>query len=452
MGFESLSFKGRFALGLAGRMLILLAMLAAFAGAMANPDLAAARIIAGGLVIGAAVMLWNFIQRTNHEVARFIEAIRFGDMSASFARPEAGSGFEALGDALDAGIRALREERSRLADESRFYQAIVDDLPVALLLIDPEERVEPVGKTARRMFGALDGVRIDDYAEYGQNFAQVLRRLQPGQRQLVTLAHESGQAQRALLRAAAVHRLGGSHRVITVQPIQDALNAVEIATQSDLVRVLTHEIMNSMTPVTSLARTAADLMKSVDRGDDETVADARAAVETLARRADGVMHFVESYRQISRTPQVNRQTFVALAFAEELERLFRADWPASRVAFELAVAPKSMMLNADPDLLAQVLINLLRNGAEAAEAHGTEARLSLSFEAARGDGATILIDDNGPGVPEAKQAEIFLPFFTTKAKGTGVGLSLARQIILAHDGTIGVEESPLGGARFRIIL
>jgi two-component system, NtrC family, nitrogen regulation sensor histidine kinase NtrY len=452
MASDALSFKGRFALGLLWRMVLLLAMLAAFAGAVTNPDLGAARIIAAALVVGAAAMLWNYIQRTNREVARFIEAIRFGDMSASFARPEAGSGFEALGEALDTGIRALREERSRMADESRFYQAIVDDLPVALLLIDAEERVEPVGKTARRMFGSLEGVRIDDYADFGQSFAQCLRSLQPGQRRLVNMALESGQAQRVLLRAAAVHRLGGTHRVITVQPIQEALNAVEIATQSDLVRVLTHEIMNSMTPVTSLARTAADLMASVDAGENETIADAHAAVETLARRADGVMHFVESYRQISRTPQVNRQVFVAAPFADELKRLFQADWPASRVGFDLSVEPESMMIDADPDLLAQVLINLLRNGAEAAEAHGPEPRVSLRFVAERGSGATILVDDNGPGVPESKRSEVFLPFFTTKAKGTGVGLSLARQIVLAHDGTIGIEDSPLGGARFRIIL
>lgn len=447
-----MGFKSRFALGLAWRMLLLLATLAAFAASVANPNLGAARIIAAALVIAAAVGLWNYIQRTNVEVARFIEAIRFSDMSASFSRPEAGSGFEALGEALDSGIRALREERARLSDESRFYQAIVDDLPIALLLIDPEERVEPVGKTARRMFGALEGVRVSDYAQFGEGFAQCLRSLQPGRRQLVLMALENGQTQRVLLRAAAVHRLGGSHRVITVQPIQEALNAVEIATQSDLVRVLTHEIMNSMTPVTSLARTAADLMASADSGGNADIADARAAVETLARRADGVMHFVESYRQISRTPQVNRQVFVAAAFADELKRLFQADWPASRLGFEIAVEPESMMLDADPDLLAQVLINLLRNGAEAAEAHTSEPRVGARFEAARGGGATILVDDNGPGIPESKRSEVFLPFFTTKAKGTGVGLSLARQIVLAHDGTIGIESSPLGGARFRIIL
>lgn len=448
-----MGFRGRFALGLALRTVVLLATLAAFAASLANPGLGAARIVAAVLVGAAAITLWNFIQRTNLEVARFVEAIRFGDMSASFIRPGAGSGFDALGEAFDSGIRALREERARLSDESRFYQAIVDDLPVALLLVDADERVEPVGKTARRMFGALQGVRVADYAQFGEGFAQCLRALQPGSRQMATMVLDSGQSQRVLLRAASVHRLGGSHRVVTVQPIQEALNAVEVATQSDLVRVLTHEIMNSMTPVTSLARTAADLMAEADTGGSPAIADAHAAVETLARRADGVMHFVQSYRQISRTPQVYRQVFVASSFAEELGRLFQADWPADRIGFDLSVTPETMMVDADPDLLAQLLINLLRNGAEAAESSGgTAPRVVLRFEATRGGGSTILVEDSGPGIPEEKRSDVFLPFFTTKAKGTGVGLSLARQIVLAHDGTIGIETGALGGARFRIML
>lgn len=446
-----MGFDRRFALGLALRLALLIAALAAAAAAFATPGLAAARIVALALAAAAAVGLWRYIQRTNMEVARFVEAIRFGDFSASFARPDAGSGFEALGEALDSGIRSLRQERSRLSDESRFYQAIVDDLPVALLLVDPDGRIEPVGKTARRLFGAVQGVRADDYAIFGDSFVSCLQALAPGRRQLVQLAID-GAPQRAMMRAAAVHRLGGQHRVITVQPIQDALNAVEVATQSDLIRVLTHEIMNSMTPVTSLARTASELMKQADAGDAEIIADARAAVDTLARRADGVMHFVETYRQISRTPQIRRHSFPAVPFAEELKRLFQAERPPARIAFSLDIAPDSLILDADPDLLAQVLINLLRNAAEAAEAHGGEPWVALRMTATHGAGVRIEVEDNGPGVPEERRSEIFLPFFTTKAKGTGVGLSFARQVVLGHDGAIGVERGTAGGALFRILL
>jgi signal transduction histidine kinase len=241
-------------------------------------------------------------------------------------------------------------------------------------------------------------------------------------------------------------------RVVAVQPIQGELNAVEIAAQSDLVRVLTHEIMNSMTPVTSLAQSAASLMAEVDKGSDPTIADARAAVETLARRADGVMHFVESYRQISRTPIVRRRPFEVLPWAQELESLFRAGDGADGVKLSLDVAPDRLTLDADPDLMCQVLINLLRNAAEAAREHAEAPAVALSFAAVAGARVQIEVADNGAGVPEALRQDVFLPFFTTKAKGTGVGLSLARQVVLAHRGSIGLGASESGGALFRILL
>ncbi|HEY1144839.1 MAG TPA: HAMP domain-containing sensor histidine kinase, partial [Allosphingosinicella sp.] len=240
--------------------------------------------------------------------------------------------------------------------------------------------------------------------------------------------------------------------VVSVQPIQGELNAVEIAAQSDLIRVLTHEIMNSMTPVTSLAHSAATLMAEVDQGGDPLVEDARAAVETLARRADGVMHFVESYRQISRTPEVRRRVFAVLPWAQERERLFEASDAAAGVALEIRVSGDDLTIDADPDLLFQVLINLMRNAAEAAAAHAEAPAVRMIFAATRGGRTRIEVADNGPGVPESVRHDVFLPFFTTKAKGTGVGLSLARQVVLAHRGSIDLVAAEEGGALFRIVI
>jgi signal transduction histidine kinase len=257
--------------------------------------------------------------------------------------------------------------------------------------------------------------------------------------------------QTMLVSAAVVHRLGGLVRVVAVQPIQGELNAIEIAAQSDLIRVLTHEIMNSMTPVTSLAHSAADLMRSVDKGADPDVADARTAVETLARRTDGVMHFVESYRQISRAPEIRARPIDVAAWGKELEALFRASDRTVGIGFTLETEA-GLALEADPDLMSQVLINLIRNAAQAARGHAEAPHVTLSFSRARSGRTLIEVADNGPGVPERMRQDIFLPFFTTKPEGTGVGLSLARQVVLAHRGSIDVGTSEAGGALFRIVI
>ncbi|MBA3675892.1 MAG: sensor histidine kinase [Sphingosinicella sp.] len=445
-----MDFRRRFVVGLAWRVALLLVTAFGLATALGTEGLGAARLVAAFLCAGVVISLWRYIQRTNFELARFIESIRFGDFSQNFSHSNDDSGFREIGLALDEGIKKLREERHRLADANRFYEAVLDDAPTALLVIDSEGRVDLGNKAARRLLIRHQGVRLDDFQEYGDAFAKSLGETSVGRPRLVPLITD-GVPQTAMVSAAVVHRLGGLMRVVAVQPIQGELNAVEIAAQSDLVRVLTHEIMNSMTPVTSLANTAAQIMAEIDTGEDKEIANARAAVETLARRADGVMHFVESYRQISRAPEIRRKLFDASAWASELEALFKASGAADGVKFTLSV-PAGLSLDADPDLLFQVLINLLRNAAEAAISSARKPAVSLTFERTNSGRNRIEVADNGPGVPDSLRQDVFLPFFTTKQKGTGVGLSLARQVILAHRGSIDLAASPSGGALFRIIL
>lgn len=446
-----MDFRGRFVLGLLWRAALLAGAIALLVAALSREGLGVARLLAGAGVGWTLYELWRYIQRTNVELARFLEAVRLGDLSQSFAHRADGSGFTEIGEALDQGIRSLRDERHRLTEASRFHEAVLDDAPAPLLTVDAEGRVELANKSARRLFVRHQGVRIEDYAVYGETFARALGEDAVGRPRLVPLMLE-GLPQTAMVSAASVHRLGGMVRVVAVQPIQGELNAVEIAAQSDLIRVLTHEIMNSMTPVTSLAHSAASLVAEADKGNDPAIADARAAVETLARRADGVMHFVDSYRQISRNPEVRRRVFEAAPWAREIESLFRAGGAAEDVEFSLSVSPERLTVDADPDLLCQVLINLLRNAAEAARSTAEAPAVSLSFVGMPGARVQIEVADNGPGVPEGLRQDVFLPFFTTKPKGTGVGLSLARQVVLGHRGSIGVDRSESGGALFRILL
>src|SRR5687767_13815520 len=415
-----MGFRIRFLVGLGWRVAAMLVTAFALFEAMRRPGLGAARLLAGALFLWSVAELWRYIQRTNRELARFLEAVRLGDLSQSFAHRQQGSGFTEVGEALDVGIRALREERHRLTDASRFFEAVLDDAPTPLLTVDGEGRVELTNKAARRLFVRHQGVRIDDFREYGETFARALAEETVGSPRLVPLTFDAV-PQTAMVSAAAVHRLGGTVRVVAVQPIQGELNAIEIAAQSDLVRVLTHEIMNSMTPVTSLAHTAADLMAEVDKGADPLVTDARAAVDTLSRRADGVMHFVESYRQISRTPEVRRRVYEVKPWAKELQSLFRASDASEGVALGLSVEPETLLMDADPDLMCQVLLNLLRNGAEAARGHAAAPAVAMRFVLIPGGRTQIEVADNSPGGPKALRKDVFLPFYTTKAKGTGVG-------------------------------
>lgn len=446
-----MAFRSGFVAALLGWTALVLLTGALVLWSFSIDGLGAARLVAALACIGSVLGLWHHVQRTNLQLARFIDAIRYGDLTQSFDLTHQGSGFAEVGTALNEVIRRLRDERHKSSDDMRFYRAVLDDAPTALLIIDEGGRVELGNKAARRLLVKHQSIRIEDFREYGEAFADSLGDSSISGPRLVPLIVDSV-PQNAMVSTAVVQRLGGLFKVVALQPIQTELNTVEIAAQSDLIRVLTHEIMNSLTPITSLAHTAADLVTKAQSGEGQNLADARAAVETLARRADGVMHFVESYRQISRAPTVQSREFDVGPWSREIAALLKASGMPENLDFRLEVDPEDMVIDADPDLLFQVLINLLRNAVEAACSHSDHPVVSLTFSLTRGGLTNIEIADNGQGVPKSLRQDVFLPFFTTKEKGTGVGLSLARQIILAHRGSISLRNAPDGGAVFRVVL
>ena len=434
MGFDS-----RFTLVLAGWVAALLAALVATIAAFRTPDLVAVRIVAVALSAGAVAGLWTHVRRTNVMLARFVEAVRHRDLAVRFDA-RGGAGFADLAAALDGAMRRLQADADRSIHDQRYVEALIDDMPVALLTVADDGSVTLRNRAARRLFTAQSGVRPEDFAVYGATFAARLAGLTGTARELVLLDLPSG-PQRAILRTAMLHRLGTPVRAITVQPVQDTLDAIEMAAQTDLVRVLTHELFNSLTPVTSLAQTAADALAASPADH----AAARTATQTLSRRIGSLHRFVQSYRSVATVPDVRIEAFAAGVFADELVRMVALEWPAA--AFEVATDP-DLVLRADPDLLAQVLINLLRNAAQAATAASDRPSVALRIAADRAGGIVLSVSDNGAGVPEALRRDIFLPFYTTRADGTGIGLNLVRQIVVAHGWSIEVEHGDTGGARF----
>lgn len=442
-----MGFDRRFEFGLAWRALLLLVAFALFLASLWTPDLVAVRIVAFFFAIWALSSLWRHIRRTNFEVARFIEAVRFDDFSQRFASPS-GGGFDVLGEALDGALRALRRQRGEVADEARFLSAVVDDAPVPLLSVSDTGAVTLLNKAARRQFKNHPVSHVEDLEAYGPEFAAAM--MQKAAPQRLTRIVIDGVPLRAMLASARVERLGEGLTIASIMPVQTELGAVELATQTDLVRVLTHEIMNSLTPVTSLARSSADLVAQAAKR-DPSLDDAKLAVETLATRADGILRFVESYRQFARTPQILRQSIPAATWVDEIVRLTAADPKCEGATLLTQIAPTDAKIDGDPDLLAQVVLNLVRNAAIAtADQKDREIRLSIS---AVQNGRTLIeVSDNGPGISADRREDVFLPFFTTRSDGSGVGLSFARQIALAHGGTISVDDKHMLGALVRLLI
>jgi len=442
-----MDFRRKFEFGLAWRTALLVGAVLLVAKAAITPGIRAGLIVAALIGVAALASLWNFIRRTNFLVSRFIESVRFEDYSQRFSDPS-GGGFDVLGDTLDQALRTLQARHTEETAEARYLSAIVDDAPSALLAVDPDERVEVLNKAARQLFARQPINRVADLDALGPELASAIR-LPAGTRKITRLILD-GVPQKAIFASAQVARLDQPITVLSILPVQSELGALEVAAQADLVRVLTHEIMNSLTPVTSLARTSADLVATAAKRDD-ALGDAKTAAETVARRAEGILRFVESYREFAQAPDVHRRQFKGQPWAEEIMRLALANCPERTVDARIEVAPKTLRLEGDGELLAQAVLNLLRNALRATSSE-SEAIVTLALSREATGHCRIEVRDNGPGIPTDRREDVFLPFYTTHKGGSGVGLSFARQVALAHGGSICALDSPEGGANIRMVI
>jgi signal transduction histidine kinase len=261
----------------------------------------------------------------------------------------------------------------------------------------------------------------------------------PGRR-VVTLPTEHGQ-ERAVLAVSALTVQGQAWRLAALAPIESELETETLTAWRQLVQVLTHEIMNSLTPIASLAASAPALLAAGER--DELA----AALATLARRAAHLQAFVERYRSVSQPPPPTLADVPLLPLLQAVQRLVAPAWAAAGGTVEIAVEPESLALRTDATHLEQVLINLAQN---ALQACAGRAAPTLRIEAALSRGARLRlrVSDNGPGVAPGLEGRIFTPFFTTRDGGSGVGLAVVRQLVHGLGGTVRHARRAGGGACF----
>ena len=419
-----------------------------------QPGLHSATLLVGAVFVALVLELWRFVSRTNRDVARFLDAARYADFSQRFDFHNDGAGFRALGEAFTEIIDRMRARRVGQEHEVRRLKALIEHIPVPLLTLHHDDSVTLQNNAARRLFGAEHVTHLKDLRRFGFEFAESVATAVPGVRELVTFNVE-GIEYHLTLATTEIIVAGTSDRLVSLQDIQSELDATQAQAWEELVRVLTHEIMNSITPVTSLAKTAADIVDDILKNQkagaelEEELADLRDAVTTVARRSDSLTQFVDSYRQISRLAPPEKKRVRISDLFETVSQLILAEWPGERVAFSSHVMPSELDVLADRDLLEPVLLNLLRNAWQSTS-DVVAPRIQLAGRLNRRNNVVIEVIDNGPGVPDALANKIFVPFFTTRESGSGVGLALARQVMIAHGGFIRLSRNDSGGATFSL--
>lgn len=445
----------QFSVLLAVRLLIVGVTMALLIWFILKPGFAGATFIMAAIFLGTVAELWRHVYRTNKELTRFLNAARYADFSQRFEFEDIGAGFGPLGNAFSDILERFRSKRADQEADLKHLRALVEHIPVPLLTVHNDDTITLQNNAARRLFGAAHVTRLNDLRQFGASFGESVANAVPGRRELVTFAVEDIEYQLTLATTEIV-TAGELDRLISLQDIQSELDVTQAQAWQDLVRVLTHEIMNSITPVTSLAKTATELVEDVrDKNErDEPIAsdldDLHSAIETVARRSDSLVQFVDSYRQLTRLAPAEKKRIAVTELFDAVSRLSAAEWPDGKVVFSITVTPPGLDVYADRDLVEPVLLNLLRNAVQAT-ANVAQPNIQIGGRMNRRGNVVLEVSDNGPGVPIDMASKIFVPFFTTKKEGSGVGLALARQIMIAHSGFVTLGKSESGGARFSLI-
>jgi nitrogen fixation/metabolism regulation signal transduction histidine kinase len=404
-------------------------------------------LLALGTIV-QSMMLVQHANRSSREVARFLDAIAFDDTSASFQGLSGEGPFAELGAAMARVLDRLRTGRAEREEQTQYLQTLLAHVPVALISLEDRGTVQLLNLAARRLFESACSDTAQ-FVRHGAAFAAGMETLKPGESVIVRMERQAGPLQ---LKAAATDvALGGARRrLVSLQNIESELTAHELAAWQTVIRVMAHEVMNSLTPISSLAATARDRVEEVLEQVPATaphraaLQDAEEALETMARRSEGLLHFVQNHRRLTKRMVVNVEVVPVRRIFARLQRLLANELALRHIQLVMNVAPDTLEVTVDAELLDQALINLVRNSMEAfREESGGCITVSARMET--GGRAVIAVADNGHGIPPDQREKIFVPFFTTKRQGSGIGLTLVRQIAIVHGATVAISDTPGGG-------
>lgn len=406
-------------------------------------------VLIGIFAIFQVVSLIRYINKTNRDLAGFLESIRFSEFTRTFQNEGYGASFDELNKAFNDVIRDFQQVRSEKEEHFHYLQSIVQNIDVSIIAYTKDGEVEMVNKAAKKLFQINSLKNVHALETLSKELVDTLINIKAGQNALVKVQDEDDILQLAVY-ATELKIKTKQITLATIKNIQNVLEEQETEAWQKLIRVLTHEIMNSITPIASISSTIELMLKQSDEAmDKESIEEMQQAIQTINRRSTGLLHFVNTYRNLTKIPKPIFKISSLKTLLKNIEPLMEDEMKKYNIAFSISVVPENIEISLDEQLIEQVLINLLKNAIHAVEGRPSPTIEVKAFFNKRGR-VTIQVIDNGVGILKEVIDKIFIPFFTTKPTGSGIGLSLSKQIIRLHNGSITASSEPEKGTTFTI--
>ena len=402
------------------------------------------------LTIAQLAALFWYINRTRQDLLKFFKSFDSRDFAKNYHEQYWDGTTDELKQAFNSVLKTFRQLTLEREEQYQYLQLVNEHVSTGILSFAEDGKIDLLNSSAQQLLGIPVLQRFVQIKNHDQSLYQQLNEIKLGQNILLKLSNSSS---KVTARCRQFELLDRSFKLISLQDISAELEEQELDAWQKLIRVLTHEIMNSVTPVVSLT-TAIKTMLQDEEGElrdlaleDEELSDIFKSVTAIEKRGQGLMDFVKAYRDYTKPPVPEIQKVNVFSLLNDSLQLSKPYLKDIKVELN-SIIPEDEFIDVDEKLISQVLINILKNAGEALSGQ-QDPTIAIQYE--KTDGMRVIsVRDNGPGIPEEELNEIFVPFFTTKKQGSGIGLSLSKQIMKAHGGNISAESEIEKGSAFEI--
>lgn len=437
-GINDFRFRVAFRVTLIGLSMSLLVYM------VARPNMIFAAGLTALIIVIQLLELFRFTSQTNRKLTRFLESIKYSDFISGFASDnKLGKSFRELNTSFNEVLEAFRKARSEKEENWQYLNTVVQQVRTGILSFDGDGAIQLMNANAKRFIGITNLKNINELKAKDSKLYLALTETEPGKSTL----HKAGNEFFLTIQATELRIRGNTIKLVTLQNIQTELQKQELEAWQNLTRVLRHEIMNSITPISSLTSTLRDildteLIKKEEHYElkNEGADDLREGLSTIESRSKGLIKFIDAYREYTSLPTPTIKTVRLKDLLEKVTLLMKPELRKTTIDFICTCESEYLTIQIDEEMIEQVLINLLKN---AIEALGDQINGKIELLGKYTDSGVIIdVSDNGPGIIKEALSRIFVPFFTTKKTGSGIGLALSRQIMQLHNGFLTVLSEP----------
>jgi two-component system nitrogen regulation sensor histidine kinase NtrY len=395
------------------------------------------------------VLLIRYLNRINRDLTRFLQTFRFDDSGISFNEKDSDHAFRDLYSSFNVITKAFHKVKIEKESEHFLFRTIFEQVSIGVLVFEETGVVKLVNKAFLDLFRLNSLSDISKLDQFGKNMTKKILQMKPGKQELIQVTpmqtgeFEQSETKQVVASMQEIRQENYNLKLVTFQNIKEQMEQKEIDAWEKLIRIFNHEIMNSVSPINLLTSNLIDMfhhegkVKKVTDIDDRMINDTLIGLQTIRKRGYGLSHFIETYRSISKLPPLVLKDIMIKELFSKINDLFKATTRDLKVKLITRIGIETQLIRADEKLVEQVLINLIKNALEALSGNNEPSIIMESYSI--NDRHIIQVKDNGRGIPADMMENIFIPFFTTKEGGSGIGLTFARQVMRLHHGSIRVN-------------